>query len=81
MARPIGVKVVIKTESVENGATNRNTGVFIFYKLLKLALVFPYSAENDEIILIVDNHLNYFAIMFTILLHQSKYFLHNEHFL
>jgi hypothetical protein len=28
MAHPIGVKVVIKTESVENGATNWNVGVF-----------------------------------------------------
>jgi hypothetical protein len=46
MARPIGVKLVLKTESVENGATNRNTGLFNIDKLLKLALVFPYSTEN-----------------------------------
>ncbi len=32
--------------SVENGATNTNTGVLKVYSLLKLALVFPYSAEN-----------------------------------
>ncbi len=45
MARPIGVKSEFNTESVENGAPNRNTGVFNFYKLLKLALVFAYSTE------------------------------------
>jgi hypothetical protein len=45
MAHPIGVKSDLKTESVENGATNRNTGVFNFYKLLKLTLIFPYSTE------------------------------------
>jgi hypothetical protein len=45
MARPIGVKSNFKTESLENGATNRKTGVFKFYKLLKLTLIFPFSAE------------------------------------
>jgi hypothetical protein len=45
MAHPIGVKSYLKTESVENGATNRKTGVFKFYKLLKLTLIFPFSAE------------------------------------
>jgi hypothetical protein len=45
MAHPIGVKSDLKTESVENGAANRNTGVFNFYKLLKLTLIFPYSTE------------------------------------
>ena len=45
MAHPIGVKSDFKTESVENGATNRNTGMFNFYKLLKLTLIFPYSTE------------------------------------
>ncbi len=44
MAHPIGVKSDLKTESVENGATNRNTGMFNFYKLLKLTLI-PYSTE------------------------------------
>jgi hypothetical protein len=46
MARPIGVKFDLKTKSVENGATNGNTGMFKTDKLLKLALVFPYSTEN-----------------------------------
>ncbi len=46
MAHPIGVKCDLETKSVENGATNRNAGVFKVYSLLKLALVFPYSAEN-----------------------------------
>jgi hypothetical protein len=45
MAHPIGVKSDLKTESVENGAANRNGGVFNFYKLLKLTLIFPYSTE------------------------------------
>jgi hypothetical protein len=45
MARPIWVKSDLKTKSVENGATNNNTGVFNFYKLLKLVLFFPYSTE------------------------------------
>jgi hypothetical protein len=45
MAHPIGVKSDLKTESVENGATNRNKGMFNFYKLLKLTLIFPYSTE------------------------------------
>ncbi len=38
MARPIGVKSYLRTESVENGATNRSKGVFRFYSQLKLAL-------------------------------------------
>jgi hypothetical protein len=46
MARPIRVKFVLKTESLENGTSNRNTGVFNIDNLLKLALVFPYSTEN-----------------------------------
>jgi len=46
MAHPIGVKSDLETKSVENGATNRTAGVFKVYSLLKLALVFPYSAEN-----------------------------------
>jgi hypothetical protein len=49
MAHPIGLKSNLKTESVENGAANRNTGVFNGYKLLKLALVFPYSTEADAL--------------------------------
>jgi hypothetical protein len=46
MARSIGVKSDLKTESVENGATNQIAGMLNFYKLLKLALVFSYSTEN-----------------------------------
>ena len=45
MAHPIGVKSYLKTESVENGATNRNIVVFNIDTLLKLAFVFPYSTE------------------------------------
>ncbi len=49
MAQPIVMRVslipIISTYSVENGAANRNTGVFNFYKLLKLTLIFPYSTE------------------------------------
>jgi hypothetical protein len=45
MARPIGMKSSLKTESVENGATNRDIGVFNIDKLLKLAFVFQYSTE------------------------------------
>jgi hypothetical protein len=45
MAHPIEVKSDLKTESVENGAANRNTGVFYFYNLLKLTLISPYSTE------------------------------------
>jgi hypothetical protein len=32
--------LLVSPYSVENGATNRNTGVLNLYKLLKLALVF-----------------------------------------
>ncbi len=46
MARPIGEKSDLNTESVENGATSRNAGMFKVYNLLKLALFFPYSGEN-----------------------------------
>jgi hypothetical protein len=63
LARPIGFKSEFKTESVENGATNRNTGVFKVYNLLKLALVFLYSAENGasnrrKVMFSYDIHLN-----------------------
>ncbi len=73
MAHPIGVKSDLETKSVENGATNRKAGVFKVYTLLKLALVFPYSAENgasdrSTVKFSCDNHLNYFVVMFTILL-------------
>jgi hypothetical protein len=43
MAHPIEVKFYLKTESVENGATNRSKGVFRFYGQLKLALSFSLS--------------------------------------
>ncbi len=36
MARPIGEKSDLNTESVENGATSRNAGMFKVYNLLKL---------------------------------------------
>jgi hypothetical protein len=49
MAHPIGVKSNLKTESIENGATNSNIGVFNCYKLLKLALIFPYSTEANAL--------------------------------
>jgi hypothetical protein len=39
-------EVGFKIESVENGVTNRNSGVFKVYNLLKLALILPYFAEN-----------------------------------
>jgi hypothetical protein len=63
MARPIGVKSDLETESVENGATNRNVGMFKVYILLELALVFPYSAENcvsnrSKVEFSFDIHLN-----------------------
>ncbi len=51
MAHPIGVKSDLKTDSVENGAANRNTDVFNFYKLLKLTLIFPYSTEAGALYL------------------------------
>jgi hypothetical protein len=50
MARPIGVKSYLKTESVENGATNKNIGVFRFYSQLKLAQSLPEVCLNTEII-------------------------------
>ncbi len=44
MAQPIGMQAclisLVSPYSVENGATNRNTDVFNFYTLLKLALSF-----------------------------------------
>jgi hypothetical protein len=47
MALPIGLKTYLislgSPYSVENGASNRNAGVFKVYNLLKLALVFPFS--------------------------------------
>jgi hypothetical protein len=50
MAQSIGRKacliLLVSPYSVENGATNRNSGVLNFHRLLKLALVFPYSTEN-----------------------------------
>jgi hypothetical protein len=54
---------VLKAESVENGATSRNAGVIKVYTLLKLALVFPYSAENgasnsSSVKFSFDIHLN-----------------------
>jgi hypothetical protein len=100
MARPIGVKSDFKTESVENGAPNRNTCVFNFYILLKLALLFPYSTEAGALSLkcnkilkslkqtvpyslghkfakfAFQQSMNYFSVMFTILLIKSKYFSH-----
>jgi hypothetical protein len=45
MAHPTGAKSDLKTESVENGAANRNTSVFNFYILLKLTLISPYPTE------------------------------------
>ncbi len=74
MAHPIEAKSDLETKSDENGATNSTAGVFKVYILLKLALVFPYSAENgasnrSKVKFSCDNHLNYFAVMFTILLH------------
>ncbi len=50
MAHPIGVKSDLKTESAENGTTNRNTVVFNFYNLLKLTLIFPYSTEAGALL-------------------------------
>ncbi len=44
-ARPIAVKSDLKTESVENGATYRNAGVFKVYSLLKLALSLSFSLK------------------------------------
>jgi hypothetical protein len=49
MAHPIGGKSDFKTESVEKGATNKNTGLCNFYKLLKQALIFPYSTEAGDL--------------------------------
>ncbi len=68
------------TYSVENGASNRNTGVFIIDNLLKLALVFLYSTENGasnriQVIFSFEQSLNYYDVMFTNLLHRSTYFL------
>jgi hypothetical protein len=46
MAPPIGMKTYLISlgfpYSVENGASNRNAGVFKVYILLKLALVFSF---------------------------------------
>jgi hypothetical protein len=77
MARPIQVKSDFKTESVENGATSKNAGLLKSYKLLKLVLVFPYSTENgapnrSQVMYSFEQSLNYSAVMFAILLHQSK---------
>jgi hypothetical protein len=50
MAQQMGMKAClisnVSAYSGENGATNKNAGVLNFYKLLKLAVVFPYSTEN-----------------------------------
>ena len=55
--------LLVSPYSVENGATNRNTGVLNLYKLLKLALVYPYSTENgasnrSQVMFSFDIHLN-----------------------
>jgi hypothetical protein len=53
MARPIGVKSYLITESVENGATNRSKGVFRIYSQLKLALSLSgmyWNVKNTKII-------------------------------
>jgi hypothetical protein len=48
MAQQIGMKAclisIVSAYSVENGATNKNAGVFNLF--LKLAVVFRYSTEN-----------------------------------
>ena len=64
MAQPIGMKACLislsSPYSVENGATNKNAGVFNFYKLLKLTLIFPYSTEAGalSLSLSVTKYLN-----------------------
>jgi hypothetical protein len=40
------VKSDLKTESVENSATNRTAGVFKVYNLLKLAISFSLSLSE-----------------------------------
>jgi hypothetical protein len=54
----------------------------MFDSQLKLALkrIEPYSLGHKFPKFAFQQSLNYFAVMFTILLQRSKYcFLHNEH--
>jgi hypothetical protein len=78
MAQQIGMTacliLLVTTYSVENGASNRSTGVFNFDNLLKLVLVFLYSTENGasnriQVIFSLEQSLNYSDAMFTNLLH------------
>jgi hypothetical protein len=78
MAQQIGMKasliLLATTYSVENGASNRSTGVFNIDNLLKLALVFLYSTENGasnriQVMLSFEQSLNYYDAMFINLLH------------
>jgi hypothetical protein len=77
MAQQIGMKACLillaTTYSVENGASNRSTGVFKIDNLLKLALVILYSTENGasnriQIMFSFEQSLIYYDAMFTNLL-------------
>jgi hypothetical protein len=78
MAQQIRMKACLillaTTYSVENGASNRSTGVFNIDSLLKLALVFLYSTENGasnriQVMFSFEQSLNYYDAMITNLLH------------